>query len=76
MPQHAAREPDVFFPQLSNDVDSFSKFSIFTFKKNKKCYISKIIFLIFLLPSRSKAEHFLRRKGYFPKSARDVFCEK
>ena len=31
---------------------------------------------MFSLPSRSKAEHFLRRKGYFPKSARDVFCEK
>ena len=66
---------DVFFPQLSNGV-VFQKKFIFIFKKYKTCCISKSVFLIFFLPSRSKAEQFLRRKGCFPKSARDVFCEK
>ena len=75
---------DVFFPQLSNDVSSFSKIFRFDLQKvQNMLYLKKCIFNIFFLPSRSKAEHFLRRKGYFlsyellfPKSARDVFCEK
>ena len=39
---------DVFFPQLSNGVDSLKKKKfIFIFKKYKTCCISKIVFLIF-----------------------------
>ena len=55
--------PDVFFPQLSNGVGSFPE--IFHFRNQKVqnvLYLKKYIFNIFL-PSRSKAEHFLRRKG-------------
>ena len=39
-------------------------------------YLKKCIFNIFFLPSRSKAEHFLRRKGYYRRIARNVFCQK
>ena len=59
---------DVFCPQLSNDVGSFPEIFNFHLQKVQNVwYLKKCIFNIFFLPSRSKAEHFLRRKGYFPK---------
>ena len=67
---------DIFFPQLSNDLSSFSKIFHFHLQKvQNMLYLKKCIFNIFL-PSSSKVDYFLRRRGYFPKSARDVFCEK
>ena len=47
--------------ERNSTYEAFPKFLIFTFKKYKTCDISKSVFLIFFLPSRSKAEHFLRR---------------
>ena len=68
---------DVFFSQFYNDVGSFSETFHFHLQKEQNVlYLKKCIFNISFLPSRSSAEHFLRRKGYFPKRARDVFCEK
>ena len=65
------------FPQLSNDVGSFSEIFHFHLQKVQKVlYLKKYIFNIFFYPLNRKLSIFLRRKGYFPKSARDVFCEK
>ena len=59
-------------------VGSFPEIFHFRLQKVQNVlYLKKCIFnIFFFLPSRSKAEHFLRRKGLFPKSARKVFCEK
>ena len=89
LPQRVAREPQIVlflthiydtkmcFKKLSNDVGSFSEIFHFQLQKVQNVlYLKKCIFNIVFLPSRSKAEHFLRRKGYFRKSARDVFREK
>ena len=59
---------DVFFPRLSNDAGSFYEIIYFHLQiVQNLLYLKKCIFNIFFLPSRSKAEHFLRRKEYFPK---------
>ena len=54
---------DVFFPQLSNGVGSFLEIFHFRLQKVQNVlYLKNCIFNIFFLPSRSKAEHFLRKK--------------
>ena len=56
---------DVFFPQLSNGVGSFPEIFHFCLQKVHNVLYLKKVFLIFFLPSRSKAELFYVGKDSF-----------